>query len=147
VAREKVNAQCHNSVLYPRTIDRSVADCDRHRLRNFLDAPGSDRRDSEHRRKSGHCSYGVDANIKSLAGVAIAFGTMVDMDRLMAWPVFGGMVVAMLTLFVVPVVFCGFKELKMNLGIFDRHWAGTEPSAAEVADGEDVSGSSSDRTT
>lgn len=43
----------------------------------------------------------------------------------MAWPVFGGMLIELLTLFVVPVVFCSYKELKMNLGLQDRHWIGT----------------------
>ena len=48
----------------------------------------------------------------------------------MAFPVFGGMIIELLTLFVVPVVFCGYKEMVMNLGWHDRHWEGTE----EVSD-------------
>ena len=34
--------------------------------------------------------------------------------------------IVMLTLFVVPVVYCGFKELKMNLGLPDRHFDTTD---------------------
>ena len=28
--------------------------------------------------------------------------------------------------FVVPVLYTGFKEFKMNIGLSDRDWAGTE---------------------
>ncbi len=48
----------------------------------------------------------------------------------MALPVFGGMAVEIVTLFVVPVVYCGFKEFKMNLGL-DHHWSGTEDTPQE----------------
>ncbi|MEZ6049605.1 MAG: hypothetical protein R3C11_29300 [Planctomycetaceae bacterium] len=44
----------------------------------------------------------------------------------MAYPVFGGMVIELLTLFVVPVIFCAYKEMVMNLGWKDRHWEGVE---------------------
>ena len=37
----------------------------------------------------------------------------------MAIPVFGGMLVELITLFVVPVVYCGYLESKMKLGISD----------------------------
>jgi len=45
-----------------------------------------------------------------------------DVAKAMAWPVFGGMLVELLTLFVVPVVYCGFKGFKRNLGLRDRDW-------------------------
>ncbi len=41
-------------------------------------------------------------------------------------PGFGGMIVELITLFVVPVVFCGYKEFKMRMGLPDRHWSGVE---------------------
>jgi len=44
----------------------------------------------------------------------------------MALPVFGGMSVELITLFVVPVVFCGYEELKMLAG-FDKSY----PTSAE----------------
>ena len=50
------------------------------------------------------------------------------MARAMALPVFGGMIVELVTLFVVPVVFCGYKEFKMRMGLADRHWAGMGPT-------------------
>jgi len=40
----------------------------------------------------------------------------------------GGMTVELLTLFVVPVLFAAIKELKLNLGMDDPHWAGTDAS-------------------
>jgi len=49
-----------------------------------------------------------------------------DVAKAMAWPVIGGMAVELLTLFVVPVLYAGFKEFKMNVGMEDRHWKGTE---------------------
>ena len=52
----------------------------------------------------------------------------------MALPVFGGMTVELVTLFVVPVLFCGFKEFKLKAGLHDRHWAGTEDTPAEDLD-------------
>jgi Cu(I)/Ag(I) efflux system membrane protein CusA/SilA len=44
----------------------------------------------------------------------------------MAWPVIGGMAVELLTLFVVPVLYAGYKEFKMNLGLEDHHWEAKE---------------------
>ena len=56
-------------------------------------------------------------------------GRGADVAKAMAWPVFGGMVFALLTLFVVPVVYCGFKELKMNLGMGDADWQANDMSS------------------
>ena len=39
-----------------------------------------------------------------------------DVARAMALPVFGGMTIELITLFVVPVVFCSFQEISLNLG-------------------------------
>jgi Cu(I)/Ag(I) efflux system membrane protein CusA/SilA len=69
----------------------------------------------------------------ALIPVLISTGRGADVAKAMAMPVFGGMVVALLTLFVVPVVFCSFKELKMNLGLQDHHWVGSEPAAEDVS--------------
>ena len=41
----------------------------------------------------------------------------------MAIPVFGGMLVELITLFVVPVVYCGFLEFKMNAGLKDNRFS------------------------
>lgn len=74
------------------------------------------------------CLMTTFTTVIALVPVLSSSGRGADVAKAMAWPVFGGMVVALLTLFVVPVIFCGFKELKMNLGIDDRHWAASETS-------------------
>ncbi len=78
------------------------------------------------------CLMTTFTTVIALIPVLTSTGRGADVAKAMAWPVFGGMVVELLTLFVVPVVFCGFKELKMNLGLHDHHWEGTEPSPGEL---------------
>jgi len=41
----------------------------------------------------------------------------------MALPVFGGMVVVLVSLFVVPTCYCGLKQLKWRLGLPDADFA------------------------
>ncbi|MDG2384584.1 MAG: efflux RND transporter permease subunit [Pirellulaceae bacterium] len=69
------------------------------------------------------CLMTTFTTIIALIPVLLSTGRGADVAKAMAWPVFGGMAVELLTLFVVPVVYCGFKELKMNLGMRDRHWS------------------------
>jgi Cu(I)/Ag(I) efflux system membrane protein CusA/SilA len=64
--------------------------------------------------------------IIALIPVVISTGRGADVASAMAWPVIGGMTIELLTLFMVPVVYSGYKEFKMNLGLKDRHW-GTTP--------------------
>jgi len=73
------------------------------------------------------CLMTTFTTVIALVPVLSSTGRGADVAKAMAWPVFGGMVVALLTLFVVPVVFCGFKEIKMHLGMHDRYWHGSEP--------------------
>ncbi|MEO2035976.1 MAG: efflux RND transporter permease subunit [Planctomycetaceae bacterium] len=79
------------------------------------------------------CLMTTFTTVIALIPVLISTGRGADVAKAMAMPVFGGMVVALLTLFVVPVVFCSFKELKMNLGLQDHHWVGSEPAAEDVS--------------
>ncbi|MBW3539600.1 MAG: efflux RND transporter permease subunit [Planctomycetes bacterium] len=72
------------------------------------------------------CVMTTITTLAALLPVLISTGRGADVARSMALPVFGGMLVELLAVFVVPVVFCGYKEFKMNLGLADRHWAGTE---------------------
>tara|TARA_R110002072_G_scaffold302603_1_gene486651 strand:- start:112110 stop:115595 length:3486 start_codon:yes stop_codon:yes gene_type:complete len=72
------------------------------------------------------CLMTTFTTIIALMPVVASTGRGSDVAKAMAWPVIGGMAVELLTLFVVPVLFAGFKEFKMNLGLSDRHWAGTE---------------------
>jgi Cu(I)/Ag(I) efflux system membrane protein CusA/SilA len=75
------------------------------------------------------CLMTTFTTLIALIPVLASTGRGADVAKSMAWPVFGGMVVELLTLFVVPVVYCGFKELKMNLGLNDRHWRGIDELA------------------
>ncbi|MEZ6060935.1 MAG: efflux RND transporter permease subunit [Planctomycetaceae bacterium] len=68
------------------------------------------------------CLMTTFTTVIALIPVLLSTGRGAEVAKAMAWPVFGGMILELLTLFVVPVVFCGFKELKMNLGLHDRHW-------------------------
>lgn len=77
------------------------------------------------------CLMTTFTTIIALMPVILSTGRGSDVAKAMAWPVIGGMAVELLTLFVVPVLFAGFKEFKMNLGLDDRHWAGTEEGEGE----------------
>ncbi|PHS06768.1 MAG: cation transporter [Blastopirellula sp.] len=70
------------------------------------------------------CLMTTFTTIIALLPVLLSTGRGADVAKAMAWPVFGGMVFELLTLFVVPVVYCGFKEFKMNLGMKDSDWEG-----------------------
>jgi Cu(I)/Ag(I) efflux system membrane protein CusA/SilA len=78
------------------------------------------------------CLMTTFTTLIALIPVLTSTGRGADVAKAMAWPVFGGMTFELLTLFVVPVVFCGFKELKMNLGLDDRHWAGHEADTTDA---------------
>ena len=45
----------------------------------------------------------------------------------MAIPVFGGMVLALIAIFVVPTCYCGIKELKWHCGLADSDFARVDP--------------------
>lgn len=72
------------------------------------------------------CLMTTFTTIIALLPVIYSSGRGSDVARAMAWPILGGMAVELLTLFVVPVLYAGFKEFKLNLGLHDRHWASTE---------------------
>jgi len=84
------------------------------------------------------CLMTTFTTIIALMPVIFSTGRGSDVAKAMAWPVIGGMSVELLTLFVVPVLFAGFKEFKMNLGMDDRHWAGTEESEQPERNSESV---------
>jgi Cu(I)/Ag(I) efflux system membrane protein CusA/SilA len=78
------------------------------------------------KRRIRPCLMTTATTVLALLPVLVSQGRGADVARAMALPVFGGMIVALITLFVVPVVFCGYKEFKMRMGLADRHWAGSE---------------------
>ncbi len=85
------------------------------------------------RRRIRPCLMTTATTVLALVPVLVSTGRGADVARAMALPVFGGMVVELVTLFVVPVVFCGYKEFKMQMGLADRHWEGVE-SAGVVSE-------------
>lgn len=69
------------------------------------------------------CLMTTFTTVIALVPVLIATGRGADVARAMAIPVFGGMVVELITLFVVPVVYCGFLEMKMKGGLGDSRFS------------------------
>ena len=57
--------------------------------------------------------------ILALIPVLTSTGRGSDVMVPMAIPSFGGMMIAMLTMFIVPVLYCLVKEIKLRLGIRD----------------------------
>ena len=53
----------------------------------------------------------------------LATGRGADVARAMALPVFFGMFVELVSLFVVPVLYCGYMEFKLRMGVEDHYWA------------------------
>lgn len=68
------------------------------------------------------CLMTTFTTVIALLPVLYATGRGADVARAMAIPVFGGMVVELITLFVVPVVYCGFLEFNMKTGMQDEHF-------------------------
>ena len=79
------------------------------------------------------CLMTTFTTVIALLPVLMATGRGADVARAMAVPVFGGMVVELITLFVVPVVYCGFLEFKMNAGLPDDRFLTVHPEDAVAA--------------
>ncbi len=60
--------------------------------------------------------------VVALLPVLLSTGRGSDVMKPMAIPSFGGMIVELITLFVVPCCYCAFKELKWRFGWHDRHF-------------------------
>ena len=78
------------------------------------------------------CLMTTATTVLALVPVLISTGRGADVARAMALPVFGGMFVELVTLFVVPVVYCGYKEFKMRMGFVDRHWTNPKISPQSI---------------
>ena len=61
--------------------------------------------------------------LAALMPILLTTGRGSDVMTPMALPVFGGMFVALVTLFVVPACYCGLKQLKWRLGLPDADFA------------------------
>ncbi len=72
--------------------------------------------------------------IIALLPILLSTGRGSDVMKPMAIPSFGGMTIELITLFVVPCCYCGFKELKMRFGFKDRHFD-IDPKLAQQQSG------------
>ncbi|MEM7457272.1 MAG: efflux RND transporter permease subunit [Planctomycetota bacterium] len=68
------------------------------------------------------CLMTTATTLIALLPVLYATGRGADVARAMAVPVFGGMLVELITLFVVPVVYCAYMECKWNAGFHDERF-------------------------
>lgn len=67
------------------------------------------------RRRIRPCLMTAFTTFAALLPVMLATGRGSDVARAMALPVFFGMFVELVSLFVVPVLYCGYMEMKLNL--------------------------------
>jgi Cu(I)/Ag(I) efflux system membrane protein CusA/SilA len=67
------------------------------------------------RRRIRPCLMTAFTTFAALLPVMTATGRGADVARSMAMPVFFGMFVELVSLFVVPVLYCGYMELKLQL--------------------------------
>ncbi|MGV3485441.1 MAG: efflux RND transporter permease subunit, partial [Planctomycetaceae bacterium] len=68
------------------------------------------------RRRIRPCLMTAFTTFAALLPVMLATGRGSDVARAMALPVFFGMFVELVSLFVVPVLYCGYMELKLAMG-------------------------------
>ncbi|MCG8404843.1 MAG: efflux RND transporter permease subunit [Phycisphaerales bacterium] len=66
------------------------------------------------------CLMTTLTTLVALVPVILSTGRGSDVMTPMAIPVFGGMVVAVITLFIVPTCYCGLKQVKWRLRLADR---------------------------
>jgi Cu(I)/Ag(I) efflux system membrane protein CusA/SilA len=67
------------------------------------------------RRRIRPCLMTAFTTFAALLPIMVATGRGSDVARAMALPVFFGMFVEMVSLFIVPVLYCGYMEAKLNL--------------------------------
>jgi Cu(I)/Ag(I) efflux system membrane protein CusA/SilA len=77
------------------------------------------------------CLMTTATTLAALLPIMFATGRGADVARAMALPVFGGMCLGLLSLFVVPVLYCGYKELKMRAGLYDPDWEAVEQTPSQ----------------
>ena len=106
-----------DGVVIATYLDQTMRD---HRLRNVSDIRNAVVEAGLKRIRP--CLMTTFTTVIALLPVLTATGRGADVARAMAIPVFGGMIVELITLFVVPVVYCGILEFKMNSGIGDQQF-------------------------
>lgn len=68
-----------------------------------------------------------------LLPVMLASGRGADVAQAMALPVFAGMFVELISLFVVPVLYCGYMEMKLLSGLSDDRWQAIDDASSATA--------------
>jgi Cu(I)/Ag(I) efflux system membrane protein CusA/SilA len=66
------------------------------------------------------CLMTTITTLAALVPVLASTGRGADVARAMALPVFGGMLIEPFTSFIVPTLYCGYQELKLRAGFWDR---------------------------
>ncbi len=99
------------------------------------------------RRRIRPCLMTAFTTFAALLPVMMATGRGADVAKAMALPVFSGMFVELISLFVVPVLFCGYMESKMNLGLKDSRWEANEVLTPNVEAGTSDDGGQDARQT
>ncbi|WP_442483365.1 efflux RND transporter permease subunit [Aeoliella sp. SH292] len=74
------------------------------------------------RRRIRPCLMTAFTTFAALLPLMIATGRGADVARAMALPVFFGMFVELVSLFVVPVLYCGYMEFKLRMRWEDPRW-------------------------
>jgi Cu(I)/Ag(I) efflux system membrane protein CusA/SilA len=84
------------------------------------------------RRRIRPCLMTAFTTFAALLPVMLATGRGADVARAMALPVFFGMFVELVSLFVVPVLYCGYMEMKLSLAGPERSPANPPPANLET---------------
>jgi Cu(I)/Ag(I) efflux system membrane protein CusA/SilA len=71
------------------------------------------------RRRIRPCLMTAFTTFAALLPVMLATGRGADVARAMALPVFFGMFIELISLFVVPVLYCGYTEFRLRMGVED----------------------------
>jgi copper/silver efflux system protein len=75
------------------------------------------------RRRIRPCLMTAFTTFAALLPVMMATGRGADVARAMALPVFFGMFVELVSLFIVPVLYCGYMEFKLRMDLEDSRFA------------------------
>jgi len=79
------------------------------------------------RRRIRPCLMTAFTTFAALLPVMLATGRGADVARAMALPVFFGMFIELVSLFVVPVLYCGYMEYKLSVAAQPERTAGNPP--------------------
>ena len=82
------------------------------------------------------CLMTTATTILSLIPVLTSTGRGADIMVPMAIPSVGGMSIALLSMFIVPVLYCSMQEWKLRLGVKDPKFAAGGPAAGQESSSE-----------